>query len=41
MRGKTYSSMWDAVVKISASEGPRGFFHGWTANTLKACPSTR
>jgi len=38
MKGKTYSSMWDAVVTISRTEGVAGFFRGWAANTLKVVP---
>jgi solute carrier family 25 (mitochondrial phosphate transporter), member 23/24/25/41 len=38
MKGKTYSSMWDAVRTISQTEGFQGFFRGWTANTLKVVP---
>ena len=38
LKGRTYSGMGDALGKIYATEGVRGFFNGWTANTLKVAP---
>ena len=38
MKGKTYNGMGDAIVTIARKEGYRGFFKGWTANTLKVVP---
>ena len=38
MKGKTYNGMGDAFVTIWRKEGMRGFFKGWSANTLKVVP---
>lgn len=38
MKGKTYNGMLDAIKTISRDEGMRGFFRGWSANTLKVVP---
>ena len=38
MKGKTYNGMGDAFVTIFKKEGMKGFFRGWTANTLKVVP---
>jgi len=33
-----YTGTLDCVRKIAAREGARGFFKGWTLNTLRALP---
>ena len=33
-----YSGQMDALRKIWAQEGVRGFYRGWSANTLKVVP---
>ena len=38
MKGKTYNGMADAMLTIMREEGMRGFFRGWTANTMKVVP---
>ena len=38
MKGKTYKGMGDAFATIWRNEGMKGFFKGWTANTLKVVP---
>jgi solute carrier family 25 phosphate transporter 23/24/25/41 len=38
MKGKTYNGMLDAIRTIGRDEGMRGFFRGWSANTLKVVP---
>ena len=38
MKGKTYNGMLDAMTTIARTEGMRGFFRGWAANTLKVVP---
>ena len=38
MKGKTYAGMGDAFATIWRNEGMKGFFKGWTANTLKVVP---
>ncbi|CAL6282277.1 unnamed protein product [Bathycoccus prasinos] len=38
MKGKTYNGMADAMTTIMRDEGARGFFRGWTANTMKVVP---
>jgi solute carrier family 25 phosphate transporter 23/24/25/41 len=38
MKGKTYNGMADAMTTIMRDEGMRGFFRGWTANTMKVVP---
>lgn len=38
MKGKMYSSQIDAFRSIWSKEGLRGFYRGWTANTIKVVP---
>ena len=38
MRGKTYDNMFSALVTIVRTEGGRGLYRGWVANTLKVAP---
>lgn len=38
MRGHTYAGQLDAFARIWASEGLRGFYKGWAANTIKVVP---
>ena len=38
MKGKTYNGIGDAFVTIWRNEGMKGFFKGWSANTLKVVP---
>ena len=38
MKGKTHNGMLDAMTTIARTEGMRGFFRGWAANTLKVVP---
>ncbi|KAI8473205.1 MAG: mitochondrial substrate carrier [Monoraphidium minutum] len=38
MRGHTYAGQLDAFATIWRSEGARGFYRGWVANTLKVVP---
>lgn len=38
MAGKTYRNQADAVRTIYASEGFRGFYRGWAANSIKVVP---
>ncbi len=38
MKGKVYDNMFDALRTISRTEGVRGFYRGWVANTLKVAP---
>lgn len=38
MKGKTYNGMLDAITTIARTEGMRGFFRGWVANSLKVVP---
>ena len=38
MRGKVYDNMFDALRTIGRTEGVRGFYRGWVANTLKVAP---
>lgn len=38
MRGRMYAGMGDALATIARTEGPRGFYKGWVANTLKVAP---
>lgn len=38
MRGVTYPSMGAALITIAKTEGVRGFYKGWLANTLKVAP---
>jgi len=38
MKGKTYNGMYDAITTIARTEGVKGFFRGWAANTLKVVP---
>jgi solute carrier family 25 phosphate transporter 23/24/25/41 len=38
MRGHTYSGQLDALSTIWRTEGHRGFYRGWAANTLKVVP---
>jgi hypothetical protein len=38
MRGVLYRSQADAFVTIWRTEGARGFYRGWAANTLKVVP---
>lgn len=38
MRGKVYNNMLDALQTMWRTEGVRGFYRGWVANTLKVAP---
>ena len=38
MRGPTYPNMFAALVIITRTEGGRGLYRGWVANTLKVAP---
>lgn len=38
MKGKTYRNQWDACATIARTEGFRGFYRGWLANTVKVVP---
>jgi solute carrier family 25 phosphate transporter 23/24/25/41 len=38
MRGHSYSGQVNALTTIWATEGARGFYRGWAANTLKVVP---
>ncbi|CAI7888009.1 unnamed protein product, partial [Closterium sp. NIES-54] len=38
MKGKVYSNTMDAFVTMARTEGARGFYRGWWANTLKVVP---
>ena len=38
MKGKAYDGMGDALATIWRNEGMKGFFKGWSANTLKVVP---
>jgi solute carrier family 25 phosphate transporter 23/24/25/41 len=38
MKGKTYDNMFHALRTIGSTEGVRGFYRGWVANTLKVAP---
>ncbi len=38
MKGRTYANMFDALATIGRTEGVRGFYRGWVANTLKVAP---
>jgi solute carrier family 25 phosphate transporter 23/24/25/41 len=38
MRGSMYKSQADALATIWRTEGVRGFYRGWAANTLKVVP---
>lgn len=38
MKGVVYDSQLDALRTIAATEGYRGFYRGWAANTLKVVP---
>ena len=38
MAGKTYDGQLDAFLTIARTEGWRGFYRGWLANTLKVVP---
>lgn len=35
MKGKMYNSQMDAFRTIWSTEGMRGFYRGWSANTIK------
>jgi len=37
---REYTSIWDAVKKISATEGHRGFYRGMVVTYYKVIPST-
>lgn len=38
MKGKTYNGQLHAFSSIWSQEGMRGFYRGWTANTMKVVP---
>lgn len=38
MKGQTYTGQLNAFVTIWRMEGYRGFYRGWSANTLKVIP---
>ena len=38
MKGSVYKNQLDALRTIWATEGYRGFYRGWAANTLKVVP---
>lgn len=38
MKGKVYSSQLDALMTIARTEGVRGFYRGWVANSIKVVP---
>lgn len=38
MKGKTYNGQLHAFSSIWAAEGARGFYRGWSANTIKVVP---
>jgi solute carrier family 25 phosphate transporter 23/24/25/41 len=38
MKGKTYNGQMHAFRSIWTQEGLRGFYRGWTANTIKVVP---
>lgn len=38
MKGQIYSGQLNAFVTIWRTEGYRGFYRGWSANTLKVIP---
>lgn len=38
MKGKMYNSQLHAFQQIWSTEGYRGFYRGWTANTIKVVP---
>ncbi|CAI7757478.1 unnamed protein product [Closterium sp. NIES-53] len=38
MKGKVYSNTMDAFATMARTEGARGFYRGWWANTLKVVP---
>ena len=38
MKGKVYNNMLDALQTMWRTEGVRGFYRGWVANTLKVAP---
>lgn len=38
MKGCTYTGQMDAFVTIFKTEGMRGFYRGWVANTVKVVP---
>lgn len=38
MKGKTYDNQLHAFRSIWSQEGMRGFYRGWTANTIKVVP---
>ena len=38
MRGQVYASQADAFATIWRTEGLRGFYRGWAANSLKVIP---
>ncbi|KAG1674436.1 hypothetical protein FOA52_012964 [Chlamydomonas sp. UWO 241] len=38
MKGTVYRNQLDAIATIARTEGARGFYRGWAANTLKVVP---
>lgn len=38
MKGRMYNNQLHAFQSIWAQEGIRGFYRGWTANTIKVVP---
>lgn len=38
MKGRAYAGQVDAVRTIARTEGYRGFYRGWVANTVKVVP---
>jgi solute carrier family 25 phosphate transporter 23/24/25/41 len=38
MKGTTYTSQANAFATIYRTEGLRGFYRGWAANTVKVVP---
>jgi solute carrier family 25 phosphate transporter 23/24/25/41 len=38
MKGRAYAGQLDAIATIARTEGLRGFYRGWVANSVKVVP---